>query len=164
MPQPLEVLEVTGTSPLRVVRVSSKHYRLEGEEILFELIPSTMRMKPVESNAARNPLQLVTKNEEIIIQGDNACSLSYSEWLIVHRLNETKSRTMSIDDACNEELGERLWEINDVPGTEYLRSLASKITTKLSKGGIIARIRFSRNENFHGFSLTIPDKEQENET
>lgn len=153
-----ETLEIWSTEPLRVVRLGSKRYRITGLEIMFDLCPVDTQNITAKSNG--NPYRLITKNREIVMQGENACSLSDTKWLIVHRLNNTKSRSLTVDELCDAKTGEAVWEINCVPQTPTLRSYASEVNAVLAKSGIIATLRFS--EKTAAFTLQLPEV-QDNE-
>lgn len=150
--EPLETLDITSDVPLKVIRLDSRHIRIIGPTILFELNPAAMAealsFGRGDSEAAEKKKMLNTKNREIVIQGENACKLSETEWLIVHRLNESEDRRMSIDELCDSEQGEAVWPINNVPTEKSRGNYANSISSKLLEGGIMAKIRHEENTYF----------------
>lgn len=160
-----ETLEIWSSEPLRVVRLGLKRYKVVGFEIMFDLCPAVAKSETA-SVTGHDPYKLITKNREIVMQGENAAKLSENEWLLVHRLNEAGHQTgkyfLSLDQLCDSEQGEPLWGINDIPTPQTLRNLAYNAGNKLTKANIFASIKFSVQEN--GFTLVIYNENLEEQS
>lgn len=137
-----------------------QQYKIIGDCIMFDMLPGLM-LPYLDSSEpeTKDPFRLVTKNREIVMQGENACSLSDSEWLIVHRLNNVKSHALTIAELCDPDLGVAVWEAGCVPQWESLGNLASKINGKFLKSDIVATVKYSKTNN--EFSLHLPTNTEE---
>lgn len=154
---PMDTLEIWSDVPLKVMRLDSRHYKIVGPKILFDLTPA--ELADVFSFGGGEDLtdkkKLITKNRGIVMQYENACKLSDAQWLLVDRLNNAKGNVLTTDDACDEKKGEQLWTLNNVPKVPSLRNLASDVTTELQKAGITVSVKYSCNEELNGFTMDI---------
>ena len=109
--------------------------RIEFERLIADAETFLGRTKPI-----CKPINM--QNRGIVIQGENAVTLSDTEWEVLRRLLYSERKAVTISEFCDTKLGEPLWDINRAPENPSLAHLAKRINSKLACADITFRVGF----------------------
>lgn len=124
------------------IRTILDHYA--GVEILnrieFERLISDAETFLGRAEVTCTPMNI--SNKGIVIQGQNACTLSDTEWEILSRIFYSARKAVTISELCDSKLGMPLWDINRCPENPQLLHWAKRINNKLAGAGISFQVGF----------------------
>lgn len=146
--QPFDEIEITGLKGLQIVCANSKMIKIRGPHVAFSYLPGEIAevIPDKEEVTGQASKKLITKNRCIVMLGENACHLSDTKWLIVHRLNSIENHCMTLDDACSNEKGEKIWTSGKAPDSKVIRNYLSDMSTKLKEANIFVSFSYSESE------------------